>query len=62
MASEQVALDARTLNENERISRDAKTARLREQRLSAEAALSKADDNDVKRTPTSKKRRVIHVR
>jgi hypothetical protein len=59
---EQSTLAARILIDNERISRDAKTARLRELRLMAEAALSKPEDDSLKRTPATKRRRVIHVR
>jgi hypothetical protein len=60
--NERTTLVARTLTEKECAARDAKTTRLRQQRLEAETALSKPDDDDLKRTSAKKRRRVIHVR
>jgi hypothetical protein len=59
---ERMSLTARALTDVERAARKAKTARLREQRLGAEAGVSKPDGDDLKLASAKKKRRVIHVR
>jgi hypothetical protein len=59
---DRISLNARALTEVERAARKAKTARLREQRLEAEAGLSKPDGDDLKLASAKKRRRVIHVR